>query len=120
MFPSYLLEKLVVRGSLKNNASGFEIKLKNIVDSGTLSGMSPLVVDDVTYPPQDVTIRVGDVEKSGDKISRNESMSVRAYVEILVSVKGAPLQPGAHKLTFQVQTFEAGRLQFSVTETLSE
>ena len=120
MFPSYLLEKLVVRGSLKNNASGFEVKLKNIVDSGTLSGMGPLVVDENTYPPQDVTIRVGDVEKVGDKISRNEPMSVRSFVEILVSVKGLPLQPGKHKLSFSVQTFEAGRLQFSVTENLSE
>jgi hypothetical protein len=120
MFPSYLLEKLVVRGSMKNNASGFEIKLKNIVDSGTLCGMSPLVVDDNPYPPQDVILKVGEVEKSGDQITRNEPMSVRSYVEILVSVKGTPLKPGSHKLTFQVQTFEAGRLQFSVTETLTE
>lgn len=120
MFPSYLLEKLVVRGSLKNNASGFEIKLKNIVDSGTMSGMGPLVVDDTPYPPQDVTLKIGGVEKSGDQITRNEPMSVQSYVEIFVNVKGTPLQPGSHKLSFQVQTFEAGRLQFSVTETLSE
>jgi len=120
MFPSYLLEKLVVRGSLKNTASGFEVKLKNIVDSGTLSGMGPLVVDEVTYPPQDVILKIGEVEKIGDKITRNEPMSVRSFVEILVSVKGSPLPAGAHKLSFSVQTFEAGRLQFSVTENLSE
>ena len=120
MFPPYLLEKLVVHGSLKNNASGFEVKLKNIVDTGTVSGLGPLVVDDITYAPGDVTLKVGGAEKVGDQISRTSPLPVRAYAEIQVEVKGTPLQPGAHKLSFQVLTFEAGRLQFSVTETLSE
>jgi hypothetical protein len=51
MFPSYLLQKVYLKGSLKNNEDGFEFALKNIVDTGTLVGMNPLVVDGESIPP---------------------------------------------------------------------
>jgi hypothetical protein len=41
MFPSYLLQKVYVKGSLKNNEDGYEFALKNIVDTGTLVGIEP-------------------------------------------------------------------------------
>ena len=47
MFPASLLARLFVKGSLKNTENGFEMKLKNIIDSGTLVGLGPLVVDDI-------------------------------------------------------------------------
>jgi hypothetical protein len=120
MFPSSMLAKLFVKGSLKNTEDGFELKLKNIIDSGTLVGMGPLVVDDATFPPSAVRVKVGEREVSGDQITRTSPISVRAFVEIRVRVQGQPLQTGDHKLTIQVFTNEAGKLQFSVTEPLCE
>ena len=119
MFPSSLLAKLLVRGSLKNTGKGFELKLKNIIDSGTIVGMGPLVVDETTYQPSEMTVKVGTVEMKGDQISRTAAVSVRAYAEIWMNVDGAALQPGDHAITIQFLTREVGRLQFSVTEPLS-
>ncbi len=120
MFPSSMLAKLFVRGSLKNTEEGFELKLKNIIDSGTLVGMGPLVVDEASYPPTACQIKVGEKEVTGDQLTRSAPLSVRAFTEIRLRVKGEQLPAGEHKLTLQVFTNEAGKLQFSVTEPLAE
>jgi hypothetical protein len=118
MFPPSMLAQLIVKGSLKNNETGFELKLKNVIDSATLTGMGALGVDESTFEPQMITMKVGEKSLRADQITRTESVYVRAYAVIEVMIEGAPLQPGAHKLTFQIFTREAGRLQFSVTETI--
>lgn len=120
MFPSSMLGKLFVKGSLRNTEDGFELKLKNIIDSGTVTGIGPVVVDEASYAPDTCRMKVGDKEVRGDQITRNTPVPVRAFAEILVQVKAAPLQPGEHKVTLQVFTNEAGKLQFSVTEPLTE
>ncbi len=120
MFPSSMLAKLFVKGSLKNTEDGFELKLKNIIDSGTLVGMGPLVIDEASFAPAQCRVKVGEKEVGGDQITRTAPVSVRAFAEIRLRVQGQTLQPGDHKLTMQVFTNEAVKLQFSVTEPLSE
>ncbi len=120
MFPPSLLAKILVPGSLKNTASGFEFKLKNIIDSATLVGMGPLVVDDSGFTPDVLMLKLGQTEIRGDLLTRTNSLPIRISNEALITVTGAPLQPGPHKLTISVLTREAGRLQFSVTEPLSQ
>jgi hydroxymethylglutaryl-CoA reductase (NADPH) len=120
MFPASLLAKILVPGSLKNNATGFEFKLKNIIDSATLVGMGPLVVDDSNFTPDVLMLKVGQTEIRGDLLTRSNSLPIRVSNEALITATGAPLQPGPHKLTIQLLTREAGRFQFSVTEPLSQ
>ena len=120
MFPPSLLAKLVMPGSLKNNANGFEFKLKNIIDSATLVGMGPLVVDGTSYAPESITLKLGQNEIRGDLLSRTNALPIRVSNEAIFSITGDPLLPGDHKLTIQILTREAGRFQFSVTQTLSE
>ena len=119
MFPASLLEKLFVKGTLKNTPTGFEFKMKNIIDSGTLIGLGALEVDEATYQPAALTIKVADKEMRGDAITRAASLPVRAYAEIIVAVEGAPLEAGVHKITVLLNTREAGRLQLTVNEPIS-
>jgi hypothetical protein len=119
MFPSSMLAQLFVKGSLKNTETGFEFKLKNIIDSGTLVGMGPLGVDDSSVAPADVTVKVGEKVLRGDQISASSPLPIRSYTEAVLSVAHAPLPAGPHKLTLQLLTREAGRLQFSVSETIA-
>lgn len=120
MFPSSMLAKLFVKGSLKNTEDGFELKLKNIIDSGTVIGMGPLLVDQTSYAPSECRIKANEREISGDQLSRTNSLAVRAFAEIRLRVLGAQLQPGEHTLTLQVFTDEAGKIQFNITEPLAE
>ena len=115
-----MLSGLLIKGSLKNTPTGFEVRLRNNIDSGTITGMGPLGVDTQSYPPSQITIKVGEKELKGDQLAPRSPMPVRVMSEIRVSVEGEPLPAGPHKLAFQLMTAEAGRLQFTATETIPE
>lgn len=119
MFPPSLLARLYVKGSLKNTETGFEMKLKNIIDSGTITGLSALTVDDVTYQPAQVQVKIGDNVTTADLITREHPMVARAMLEIHIAVTGEQLTPGPHKITLVIMTREAGKLQFSITEAVA-
>ena len=119
MFPASQLARLFVKGSLKNTVHGFEMKLKNIIDSGTLVGLGPLVVDDIQYAPGAFTVKTGETEMRADQITRTTPFPIRSFVETLITVEGTPLTPGLHKLGFLLFTREVGRIQFNLTEPLS-
>ena len=119
MFPSSLLAKVFVKGSLRNTENGFEFKLKNIIDSGTLIGLGSLSVDAATYPPAAMMIKVGEKEARGDTIARTAPFPVRAFSEINIKVEGAPLEAGVHKMVVLIYTREVGRLQFTVDEPVA-
>ena len=119
MFPSSMLANLVVKGSLKNIPEGFELRLRNNIDSGTITGMGPLAVDDTPIPPAQIVLKAGDKEMHGDQLSPRTPLPVRVMTEIHVKVEGEALAAGPHKIAFQIMTAEAGRLQFSVNETIA-
>lgn len=115
-----MLQKLFVHGSLKNTPTGFELKIKNTIDTGTLIGVGPVVVDGTTYEPAKVRIITSSGESTGDQLSRAHSLTIRAYSEARLQVTGAPLAAGEHTIKLQMLVNEAGQLQFSITEPLSE
>jgi hypothetical protein len=120
MFPSYVLANLFVKGSLKNTPTGFELKLKNIIDSGTLVGVGALSVDGESYLPEKISLTIKDRTVHGDQITSATPLSVYVLSEILITVDGATLSTGDHKLGFVLYTREAGRFDFTITEPLSE
>lgn len=120
MFPSYVLANLFVKGSLKNNPAGFELRLKNIIDSGTLVGIGALSVDGVSYLPERISLTIKDKTVRGDEITSSNPLPVYVLSEILISVNGVTLSSGEHKLGFVLYTREAGRFDFTIAEPLSE
>ena len=119
MFPSYVLSNLFVKGSLKNTESGFTFRIKNNIDSGTVTGLGPLTVDESSYEPNQITLTIKDRSVQAQNISYTAPVYVYVMSEIEFSVEGEPLTPGSHRLGFLIHTQEAGRLQFSITETLT-
>ena len=120
MFPSYILTNLFVKGSLVNTPNGFAMKLKNIIDSGTVVGIGPITVDESSFAPDKITLKVKDRSLRADHITSTSTLPVYVMSEIEITVEGTPLTPGEHKLGFLIHTREAGRLQFSVTQALTE
>lgn len=120
MFPSYVLSNLFVKGSLKNTGSGFKFSIKNNIDSGTVTGLGPLTVDEMSFETEKITLKIKDRSVSANKISYTEPLPVYVLSEIEFLIEGEPLNPGSHRLGFLIHTQEAGRLQFSITENLAE
>lgn len=117
MIPSFLLAKLYVKGSLKNNETGFEFALKNIIDSTMLIGIGPINVGEKSYEGEAITMTVGDRTVSGAQLSRSNPIPVRMGVLMKVSVAGDPLPAGSQKITVAATTSDIGRVKFDVSES---
>jgi hypothetical protein len=116
--PSFLLRKLYMKGSLANVDDGFVFKIKNSLAPGTATNMDPIKVDDVEYPLDALTIKVGEEEYKGASIAGGEAFPIKVGVEIELHVKGDPLSEGEHKIDISIETKEAGKLAFDVKDAI--
>ena len=119
VIPTFLLKKLYVKGSFKNNPTGFEIALRNTLAPGTLIGISPLKIDGRDVPLEKILIAAGDaapVRASG--ISPTAPRQFPLNVVIKFQVEDQPLAPGPHRLTVQVNTKEAGELKIDAEDSI--
>jgi hypothetical protein len=118
MFPSYLLQKVYVKGSLKNNEDGFEFSLKNIVDTGTLVGLNPLTVDGESIPPAMIRLQTDQAEVYGNQVTNRTPISIPAHIVTQIIVKANPLSPGQHEVGISLVTREVGLVKFKIKDTI--
>jgi hypothetical protein len=119
MIPSFLLAKLYVKGSLKNNETGFMFALKNIIDSTMLIGMGPISVGEKSYEDAAITMTVAGKSVNGAELSRSNSVPVRMGVPITVSIAGDPLAAGAQRITVAATTSDIGKIKFDINDTVN-
>lgn len=116
--PAFMLKKLFVKGSLRNNLEGFEFQLKNVLAPGTITGVLPLVVDDQTYCADNLYIIQSEEQRAANQIGKEQPFSFALNSQVTMAVRGPQLKPGSHRIVIDVITKEAGELKWDVTETL--
>ncbi len=119
MIPSFLISKAYKRGSLRNRGNGFEFSLRNPIETGTLIGVGPLVVDGTSCPAAAITIRGASGEIRADELTRRNPLEFAANSEMRVIVAGEPLPEGPHELVLTANTAEIGRITLNVKDDLS-
>ncbi len=119
MIPSFLLAKLYVKGSLKNNEAGFEFALKNIIDSTMLIGIGPISAGGKEYEGTTINMTVGDKVVNGAELSRSNSVPVRMGVPLKVSVAGEHLPAGQQKVSVAATTSDIGKIKFDINDTVA-
>ncbi len=118
MIPSFLLAKLYVKGSLKNNDSGFEFALKNIIDSTMLIGIGPITAGGKEYEGPAINMTVGEKTINGADLSRSNSVPGRMGVPMKVTVAGDKLAAGQQKVTVAATTSDIGKIKFDINDTV--
>ena len=113
-----LLQRMYVPASLQNRDEGFSFQVKNLIDSGSVSGASKIAVDGEERSLEGVTIQVGNKVRALTEITWASSLYVSYGDTATVYVPG-PLEPGEHTIDLRVNTAEIGALTFSFTDTLS-
>lgn len=119
MFPSFLLAKLYVKCSLKNNETGFEFALKNILDSTILIKLGPVVADGVTYEGDAIQLVAGDRVYNGKDLSTQSPVEIRIGVPMKISVTGARLPAGPQKISIAATTSDIGQIKFDISDTVN-
>jgi hypothetical protein len=119
MIPTFLLKKLYVQGSFKNTSNGFQLSLRNTLAPGTLLGFSPLAIDGRDIPLDHIFLIVNDgTPRRASEISITAPSPFPLNGTVTIRVEDQPLAPGAHRVTVQVETREAGSLKIDAEDTI--
>jgi hypothetical protein len=111
------LKRLYVEGSLANQDDGFTFQLKNLVDSGSVSGITKLAVDGEERSLDGATVEMGGKVRPVSSLSWSSSLYV-SYGAVLTIFVPGQLEPGEHTIEVTVNAPELGRLTLPVTDTL--
>lgn len=113
-----MLKRLYVKGSLKNQDEGFVFQIKNLIDSGSISGLAKITVDGQERPLDGATVQIGSGKaRLAAEITWSSSLYV-GYGSVLTVYVPGKLEPGEHTITLQVNAPELGRINFPVTDTV--
>ncbi len=114
-----MLERVYVRGSLKNTETGFEFKLKNNVDNGSLSGCKALLIDGAEVPLTAVTLKTPQGDRPAAEISSRSPLYLRYGGEVTISAASDPLPAGSHEMALKIYVMEIGQLEIKVTDEIA-
>ena len=117
--PSFLLKRLYVKGSLRNNAQGFQFELKNTLGSGYGNELLPLTLDGEELPRENSYFLLDDKEISFSAVSKENPFTLAMNRISTILVKGITLSEGAHKIGFSFVAQGLGKLGFEVTDIVS-
>ncbi len=117
--PSFLLKRLYVKGSLRNNEQGFQFELKNTLGSGYGNELLPLTLDGKELPRESSYFVLDDEETPFSAVSKEKPFTLALNKKVTILVKGITLSEGAHKIGFRFVVQGLGKLGFEVTDLVS-
>ena len=120
LVPSFILKRLYVKGSLRNNADGFEFNLKNTLGSGYAREMLPMSLDGREIPLERSFFLLDGNEVPFTAVSNSTPFTLAMNKTSTLIVKGTPLTSGPHKLNIGFVVQGLGNMAFDVVDALSE
>lgn len=119
MFPDQnMLNRLYVRGSLKNVEGGCEFTIVNSIDYTSLYGLGPITVDGQPVDLASVRIVMSSQERRGNEITSSRPISVYVNAPLRVILEGVTLVPGEHQIAFTANSMDIGQAKITFQETL--
>lgn len=117
--PQFLLRRLYVKGSLRNNDPGFQFELKNTLGSGYGNELLPLTLDGEELPKESSYFVLGAEETPFSAVSKDKPFTLAMNKTVTILVKGVTLSEGPHKIGFSFVAQGLGKLGFEVTDLVS-
>lgn len=111
------LQKLYVQGSLKNEGDHFVFEIKNLIDSGSVSGLTKLIVDEKEKPLEGITLQMGDKVREATSLTWSSSLYVPYGTTLKIGVPGN-LEVGEHTIKVVVNAPEIGQLTLPITDSV--
>jgi hypothetical protein len=116
--PEFLLRRLYVKGSLRNEDGGFAFDLRNTLGSGYADRVLPLVIDGDEVPVESAMFIVDGEELPFESITEERPMTLGMNKTLVVRVKGDSLAAGAHTITMGFVVTAMGPMKFDVTDAI--
>ena len=112
-----MLQRMYVKGSLQNQEGGFVFQVKNLIESGSLSGIAKVSVDDEERALDGATLELGGKVRQVSEISWSSPVYVSYGSTLTIFVPGK-LAAGEHTINTQFNVPELGRVSMPITDTV--
>ena len=113
-----MLQRMYVKGSLQNQGEGFVFQVKNLIDSGSLSGLAQVAVDGEERDLQGATLELSDKVRPLSEVSGSSPVYVPYGATLTLYVPGA-LAAGERTVNVQFNVPELGRISLPITDTVA-
>lgn len=113
-----MMQRMYVKGSLKNQDDGFVFQVKNLIESGSMSGVAKMALDGEEYPIEGATIELGGKVRPVSEITWSAPLYVSYGATMTVFVPGT-LSAGEHTINLQINVPELGRISLPITDTVA-
>ena len=117
--PAFILRRLYVKQSLRNNERGFEFQLMNRLGSGYAHRLLPLTVDGLEMPAERSSFVMDGSETSFVDVSEENTFTLSMNKSITVKVEGTTLEPGPRKVSMGFEVPGLGTLKFDFTDVVA-
>ena len=117
--PPFLLKRLYVKGSLRNNEQGFQFELKNRLGSGYGNELLPLTIDGEEVPKEKSYFILDGEETSFTLVGGDTPFTLPMNKILTISVKGVTLPEGPHKIGLGFVAQGLGKLSFEVSDIIA-
>ena len=118
--PSFLLRRLYVKGSLRNEAAGVAFDLSNTLGSGYADQVLPLRIDGEDIPPAACAFVIDGVPLRFDDVSADRPMTLAMNGALTVRVEGRTLTAGEHSVEMAFIVTGMGEMRFDVKDTVHD
>jgi len=117
--PQFLLRRLYVKGSLRNNDQGFQFQLKNSLGSGYGKELLPLTLDGEELSREDSYFLLEGEKIFFSAVSSDNPFTLKMNKIVTMMVHGVTLTEGPHKIGLKFVAQGLGKLAFEVTDLVS-
>jgi len=112
-----LADQVYVRGSLRNCDAGFELRLRNGLEAGTVVRLEGLTIDDRVFPPEEIlVILAGEEGRLASSITPETPLPLPLGEAVTLRVPGLSLGSERHALRLRLETAEVGEIVIEVTD----
>ena len=118
--PGFLLRRLYVKGSLKNDGDGFRFELRNRLGSGYAYKLWPLKVDGEELPAESTFFLIDERETAFADVTRENTFTLAMNRSITIRSDGPGLASGPHKVGMGFDVPGLGTLKFDFTDTVGD
>ena len=113
-----MMQRMYVKESLKNQDDGFVFQVKNLIESGSMSGVAKMAIDGEEHALDGATIELGGKVRQVSEVSWSAPLYVSYGATMTIFVPGA-LPAGEHTINLQLNVPELGRISMPITDSVA-
>jgi hypothetical protein len=115
MIPKFMLKKLYVEKSLKQDGDKIVFQMLNNLYPGTVISANHIKIDELAFELDKIEVTFDDKKINVSEISEDKPFSLTKGVTFTFHIEGC-IQPGKHKIELSFLTKEAGTIAFDVED----